>query len=785
MTWRRGRRAGGNRKGMGDRPNADGPERGDGDDADLTAGSERLGDDLPSATPRFEEYEVLDQVGEGSFGVVYRCRARGGRRLVAIKVPKRSTAAIAVFESELELLERLPEHPHVVRVVGAARADLGGGRSLPALVMSWIPNARPLDAYCDHHRLGRTERLALLRQVATGLRHLHDHAVLHLDLKPRNVLVGDDGVPVIVDLGGARCRIGMGSPPSVLTIAYASPEQLEGAEPESLEQRSDVYSFGRLMGTILLGGEVNALPRDRSRAELVERMIAWSPDEYRRHPMWRDGAVGSLMLAALRRRPDERPTIHHVADELSSLVRPTAYRAAAALAGVLRHHALHATLALQAATLLGSVFAVLLAVQYVRHPIGPPLRFPARAPSSLDDVVIVEITDDEVMARAVTALGIDRAATNVRDQRRHVLAAIIRAADRGRAAMTTLDAEVPVAPEAEGGTKAIAEAVMAASGRMPVVFGINKGWMTDPGPATLDPRLAPYAGGTGSFDFLGHETAAATGLIHIPIAVERPGRSTAWSLSAAAVAALHGGPARVLHPSGLAQLRSVEFLGSWSSERTPPFRRCQLDQSFEFVPGQQPTLSAGPRAGDDVTVLTLDATAIGPLCADRHIAVDRFLALDEPGLLALVRGKVVLGWIGNIVDPTTKSDDRWDLGGPTKIPGGWIQAAAIQALLTLPDHAPSSEALTGIMVSLAAAGSIVGMRVGRGLFLRPRRTWTLLGVVYAAGLVTVVVLAGAASASSPHPGWDFRIVVPLLAVAISLPVAAVLRLLRLALRFHQ
>ena len=89
------------------------------------------------------------------------------------------------------------------------------------------------------------------------------------------------------------------------------------------------------------------------------------------------------------------------------------------------------------------------------------------------------------------------------------------------------------------------------------------------------------------------------------------------------------------------------------------------------------------------------------------------------------------------------------------------------------------------MVSLAAAGSIVGMRVGRGLFLRPRRTWTLLGVVYAAGLVTVVVLAGAASASSPHPGWDFRIVVPLLAVAISLPVAAVLRLLRLALRFHQ
>src|SRR5262245_19287502 len=138
-------------------------------------------------------YKLLEQIGEGGFGVVFMAEQTGpGRRKVALKILKPgmdSRQVIARFEAERQALA-IMDHPGIAKVLEAGTTS--GGR--PFFVMELV-KGRPITPYCDNQNLTPRERLELFVPVCRAVQHAHQKGVIHRDLKPSNVLVAvyDDG----------------------------------------------------------------------------------------------------------------------------------------------------------------------------------------------------------------------------------------------------------------------------------------------------------------------------------------------------------------------------------------------------------------------------------------------------------------------------------------------------------------------------------------------------------------------------------------------------------------
>jgi serine/threonine protein kinase len=223
-------------------------------------GAAAVADELDPALPRGSRvgpYEVQSLLGEGGMGRVYlAARVKDYRQLVALKVIRRDTgrALAKRFCIERQCLARL-EHPNVVRLLdgGTTAADL------LYLVMEYV-EGEPLDDYCDRRGLTAGERARLLRDVARGVAFAHAHGVLHRDLKPRNVLVTNDGVPKVTDFGLARAlgqageagEAQTGEGELIGTPGYMSPEQVRGGAGLS-GPAIDVYGLGATLYALLTG----------------------------------------------------------------------------------------------------------------------------------------------------------------------------------------------------------------------------------------------------------------------------------------------------------------------------------------------------------------------------------------------------------------------------------------------------------------------------------------------------------------------------------------------------
>ncbi len=216
-----------------------------------------LADAVP-APERIGSYQVLELLGEGGFGVVYRARQEGPiRREVALKVIKPgmdTRSVIARFESERQTLALL-HHPNVAQVFDAGATEEGR----PYFVMELI-EGEPITDACDARRLSIEERLVLFLDVCRAVEHAHQKGVIHRDLKPSNVLVHDEGgrpMVKVIDFGVAKAidpgegqamhltreaqRIG--------TPDYMSPEQADGAR--DVDTRTDIYALGVLLHELL------------------------------------------------------------------------------------------------------------------------------------------------------------------------------------------------------------------------------------------------------------------------------------------------------------------------------------------------------------------------------------------------------------------------------------------------------------------------------------------------------------------------------------------------------
>ncbi len=206
-------------------------------------------------------YKVLEQIGEGGYGVVYLAEQREPmKRRVALKVVKLgmdTKQVMARFEAERQALAMM-EHPNIAKVFDAGATETGR----PYFVMELVRGV-PITDYCRDCRSTVRERLELFAQVCRAVHHAHQKGVIHRDLKPTNTLVTlHDGVPVpkVIDFGIAKAMhvpltektLFTSFQQFVGTPAYTSPEQVEMSGLD-VDTRSDIYSLGVLLYELLTG----------------------------------------------------------------------------------------------------------------------------------------------------------------------------------------------------------------------------------------------------------------------------------------------------------------------------------------------------------------------------------------------------------------------------------------------------------------------------------------------------------------------------------------------------
>lgn len=209
-------------------------------------------------------YRLVERVGEGGFGVVYRAEQdEPVRRMVALKIIKLgmdTRAVVARFEAERQALAMM-EHPNIARVFDGGATETGR----PYFVMELVRGV-PITTFCDERRLTVRERLELFLQVCRAVHHAHQKGVIHRDLKPSNVLITlEEERPVakVIDFGIAKAT---GEPLTEKTLltrrqmvigtpAYMSPEQV-GLGSGDVDTRSDIYSLGALLYELLVDAPV-------------------------------------------------------------------------------------------------------------------------------------------------------------------------------------------------------------------------------------------------------------------------------------------------------------------------------------------------------------------------------------------------------------------------------------------------------------------------------------------------------------------------------------------------
>ncbi|MBZ5722424.1 MAG: tetratricopeptide repeat protein [Acidobacteriia bacterium] len=196
-------------------------------------------------------YEILQLLGEGGMGAVYKARDRELDRFVALKLIRPELAAspaiLARFKQEL-LLAHQVTHKNVIRIY-----DLGEADGVRFITMEFIEGQDLRSLLIEHGKLTPEAAVNMMRQVCLALDAAHAVGVIHRDLKPQNVMQDKQGRILVMDFGLARSVGSEGMTQTgalVGTMEYMSPEQAMGG---TLDQRSDIFSLGLIFFELLTG----------------------------------------------------------------------------------------------------------------------------------------------------------------------------------------------------------------------------------------------------------------------------------------------------------------------------------------------------------------------------------------------------------------------------------------------------------------------------------------------------------------------------------------------------
>jgi len=266
--------------------------------------------ETPATPGDFGDYRVLSVIAEGGMGIVLRARDMRDRSEVALKMtrsPRRAEAA--ALRREIAVLRGV-DHPGIVRLrddgvyfgMPWMALELLEGETLCRTIDSMWPEAHP--SFPDEGRL--SDALWIVRQLCGALGHLHDRGIVHRDVKPANVMVGDYRRVTLFDFGLAcamrelaltrsRNDVGIG------TAEYAAPEQLAG---EPVDGRADIYALGCVLYELATGRRPFDAESEHDVARMQMHVTPRAPSELLTDMPC---PLEELILQMLAKRPEARP----------------------------------------------------------------------------------------------------------------------------------------------------------------------------------------------------------------------------------------------------------------------------------------------------------------------------------------------------------------------------------------------------------------------------------------------------------------------------------------------
>ncbi|MCC5930415.1 MAG: serine/threonine protein kinase [Cyclobacteriaceae bacterium] len=258
-------------------------------------------------------FRIQSVIGHGAMGTVFKADRADGQfhQVVAIKLMKTvqyDDSYIEFFKRERQILASL-NHPNIARLYDAGFAQ----DQRPYMVMEWV-NGETLLEHCSIHNFGLNKRIELFLQVCEAVRYAHISMIAHLDIKPQNIIVNQEGHIKLLDFGVSKITEDSNAfNAGNFTLAYAAPEQVL---KEGSNTKADIYALGIVFGELLTGTHpFSAFFTDFPL--LKEAVIHGKKKDfalvanYRSTPFQND--LKAIFDKATKKEPDER---YHTVDEL-------------------------------------------------------------------------------------------------------------------------------------------------------------------------------------------------------------------------------------------------------------------------------------------------------------------------------------------------------------------------------------------------------------------------------------------------------------------------------------
>ncbi|CAH2093191.1 unnamed protein product [Euphydryas editha] len=288
---------------------------------------------LSPSTPRsraMDKYEQLAVVGEGSYGVVLKCRRRDTGQLVAIKKFLETEDDVVVRKMalrEIRMLKKL-RHDHLVNMIEVFRR-----KRRFYLVFEYLDHTLLDELEASPGGLGEDTAKKHLYQLLKGIDYCHQNSIIHRDVKPENVLVSNNGIVKLCDLGFARALAAPGEPYTeyVATRWYRAPELLVAEHRYGPEV--DIWAIGCLFAEMLTGDPLFPGDSDIDQLALIIKTVGKLAP---RHQQVVSRLSGGAALAAAGGARGSLPGIAHAKELLAACLR-TEPRARPSASALLRH----------------------------------------------------------------------------------------------------------------------------------------------------------------------------------------------------------------------------------------------------------------------------------------------------------------------------------------------------------------------------------------------------------------------------------------------------------------